>query len=236
MAKVLVIPDTHVRDFWKKAKEIIDNYDKVVFLGDYVDPYEHEFNLNKKELRQKTIKDFKEIIEFAKQYSDKVVLLDGNHLLHYFNTMYACSRFDNLIADEIETLYCENQELFHRCYLIDNVLFTHAGVSEQWVSYVSSMTDIPYENNPVEFINKCPFNYLMSCDWYRGGRDMHSGPEWLDVHQLAYEVSILPGYYHVFGHTSILKAIKEPSYACVDTQELYELDTLTREINCLENF
>ena len=80
MAKVLVIPDTHVRDFWKEAKALIDNYEKVIFLGDYVDPYPHEFNMSYDDLRKKTIDDFVEIINFCKDYPDKVILLDGNHV------------------------------------------------------------------------------------------------------------------------------------------------------------
>ena len=37
--KILIIPDVHGRSFWKKAVETGD-YEKVVFLGDYADPYE----------------------------------------------------------------------------------------------------------------------------------------------------------------------------------------------------
>lgn len=33
---ILIIPDVHGRTFWKYA---IDKYDKVIFLGDYLDPY-----------------------------------------------------------------------------------------------------------------------------------------------------------------------------------------------------
>ena len=43
MNKVLILPDIHGRQFWKKPCENIDNYDKVVFLGDYLDPYNFEF-------------------------------------------------------------------------------------------------------------------------------------------------------------------------------------------------
>ena len=37
--KILVIPDIHGRCFWRLHVNNIDKYDKVVFLGDYVDPY-----------------------------------------------------------------------------------------------------------------------------------------------------------------------------------------------------
>ena len=74
MNKVLILPDIHGRKFWKKPCENIDNYDKVVFLGDYLDPYNFEFISV-----EEAIKNFKEIIELKRNNMDKVVLLLGNH-------------------------------------------------------------------------------------------------------------------------------------------------------------
>ena len=47
MAKrILVVPDVHGRLFWKEpVKEFFDTVDRVVFLGDYLDPYEGEEGL-----------------------------------------------------------------------------------------------------------------------------------------------------------------------------------------------
>ena len=39
--KILIIPDVHGRRFWRDAIES-DDYDKVIFLGDYLDPYPDE--------------------------------------------------------------------------------------------------------------------------------------------------------------------------------------------------
>lgn len=39
--KILIIPDVHGRTFWKKALDT-GEYEKVIFLGDYVDPYEFD--------------------------------------------------------------------------------------------------------------------------------------------------------------------------------------------------
>ena len=45
--KVLVIPDVHSRKFWRKAiADNIGNVDKIIFLGDYLDPYENEIDKN----------------------------------------------------------------------------------------------------------------------------------------------------------------------------------------------
>ena len=37
--KILIIPDIHGRDFWIEPCKHIDEFDKVIFLGDYHDPY-----------------------------------------------------------------------------------------------------------------------------------------------------------------------------------------------------
>ena len=39
--KILIIPDVHGRSFWRPAVASGD-YDKIIFLGDYVDPYPDE--------------------------------------------------------------------------------------------------------------------------------------------------------------------------------------------------
>ena len=72
--KILVIPDVHGRTFWHVAKEIVDNVDKVVFLGDYLDPYPEE-NITPDD----ALIEFCKILEFKEQYMNKVVLLIGNH-------------------------------------------------------------------------------------------------------------------------------------------------------------
>ena len=38
--EILVIPDIHGRIFWKDATKFDG---EIIFLGDYVDPYPHEF-------------------------------------------------------------------------------------------------------------------------------------------------------------------------------------------------
>ena len=75
--KILVIPDVHGRTFWHAAKEIIDNVDKVVFLGDYLDPYPEEGITP-----DDALSEFCKILAFKDKYPDKVVLL----ILYKLNT------------------------------------------------------------------------------------------------------------------------------------------------------
>ena len=40
--KILIVPDVHGRIFWRRAKELVKSYQKIIFLGDYLDPYSYE--------------------------------------------------------------------------------------------------------------------------------------------------------------------------------------------------
>ena len=40
---IIIIPDLHGREFWRKAVNELPEDAHVVFLGDYLDPYEDEW-------------------------------------------------------------------------------------------------------------------------------------------------------------------------------------------------
>ena len=89
---MIVIPDVHGRLFWKEAIAAAKEDEKIIFLGDYLDPYSYEFEedplmaqfAETYETRSNhVLNNFKEIIEFKRQNPDRVVLLLGNHDFHY---------------------------------------------------------------------------------------------------------------------------------------------------------
>lgn len=44
--QIIVVPDVHGRVFWKEpVREYLDVVDRIIFLGDYLDPYENEVGL-----------------------------------------------------------------------------------------------------------------------------------------------------------------------------------------------
>ena len=98
--QILIIPDVHGRPFWHYAEEHGEDFDKIIFLGDYVDPYseEHISPLD-------ALNEFKVILDFYEAHPDKVVLLLGNHDLHYYSSHYldicACDRYDEVHADQL---------------------------------------------------------------------------------------------------------------------------------------
>ena len=90
MGKILILPDVHGRQFWKDAcLNHKDEFEKIVFLGDYVSPYPYEEISNKK-----AIDVFEEVLKFKKENPDKVVLLMGNHDFSYINSSICECRTD----------------------------------------------------------------------------------------------------------------------------------------------
>ena len=88
--KVLVIPDIHCRKFWRKAiANNIHRVDKVIFLGDYLDPYINEFafidNMECKSYSdtEGVLNMMNDIISLKKNEPDKYILLCGNHVSSY---------------------------------------------------------------------------------------------------------------------------------------------------------
>ena len=145
----LLIPDIHGRIFWK---EEIEYYSKekypnlvIVFLGDYVDPYDFE-GITRKD----AIDNFKEIIKLAKE-DNRVHLLIGNHDMHYWYDASYKSRVDHKNYDKIKDLFLKNFTLFNIAYeeTINNkkYLYTHAGVSSFWLRHLQFIGKLSVQNN-----------------------------------------------------------------------------------------
>ena len=65
MTKWIIIPDVHGRPFWRTAVKGQEG-EKIIFLGDYVDPYDWEGILP-----GEAFKELKDIIEFKKEHPDE---------------------------------------------------------------------------------------------------------------------------------------------------------------------
>ncbi|MDR1879170.1 MAG: metallophosphoesterase [Bacteroidales bacterium] len=143
----IIIGDIHGSRFWKKTVEDNPNC-RYVFLGDYLDPFE---NMDNNELTD----NLKEIIQLKKDNPDNVVLLLGNHDMHYITSdMCPSLRFDLSIYEKANELFIHNFHLFHYAYQIESCIFTHAGISHEWFvnDFQGDITnDIAEQlNNPTE--------------------------------------------------------------------------------------
>ena len=121
--KHIVIGDIHGRDAWKNVST--KAFDKIVFIGDYVD------STSLSDLA--ILENLKKIIALKKRHPEKVVLLLGNHDIHYLHyPHFQCSRFRPSMQGDLTALFRKNAGLFQVAYQKDNYLFTHAGVTNNW--------------------------------------------------------------------------------------------------------
>lgn len=223
MSKILIVPDVHGRSFWHKAEELIDYVDKVVFLGDYLDPYGHEgitFDT--------ALEEFDKILEFKDKYDDKIVMLIGNHDCHYINTSFMdCSRLNYLKRQDIHELYMKHIDKFQLIWEFDTWLFSHAGVYDEWMETCKFTLD---DLRNFEEFRKDKFPSLACLSFYRGGWNRTGSCVWADLRE-SLKHKLLEGYHHVVGHTQLeSEPYKADTITCVDVRRCFILDTETGEI------
>lgn len=249
--KYLIIPDVHSRDFWREpVNKVLSETDaKIVFLGDYVDPYPYEFCESNGEetifiqkhiqswndLSDYTVKTLSDIIEIKKTYPDRVILLLGNHDCSYMISTHICScRHERPIHSKIiETLFLENRELFQLAYedTVNNVhyIFSHAGINKKyaWDCFFEEVN----EDNVVELFNKAfiennygILNSLALFSFWRGAWNANYGSlVWADAREWLQGGQEAYGF-SIVGHTQLENHRLEENFAFLDSRECFSLD------------
>ena len=195
----VVFGDIHGSTYWKTVVEENPSC-RYIFLGDYLDPYE---NISCNQL----INNLKEIIQLKKERNDDVVLLLGNHDVHYIRLdIDPCCRFDEVIAKDAYYLFTENIHLFTYAFQEGNRIFTHAGISEKW--FFEDFGGDTEKNIAEQLNNPHPDQLpaLYRCGWYRGG-DINAvgGIFWADIDELNVP---LRGYIQFVGHNRVGKTTR----------------------------
>lgn len=300
--KIAAIGDIHSREIWKEVVEHASKHaDKIVLLGDYIDPYPEEikegliylktfeeydwskhnwydvpderefepmedldpewsdedinlsdeeyfkkyygkkdggedlkkyydkdgkFNWNdyfddkypEEKLKKYKYKTFEEnisvlndIIDFKKKNNDSVILLLGNHDAHYmYPEIDKCSRFDTTHWKKFEKRYRDNKDLFQYAYQIKNNLFTHAGVTYEWVkTFKNTLKNQGLKDdysNMADVINKMGNNpatnrILNVSGGARSGSLLSGGPTWADYDETRLDYII--GLNQYVGHSQM---------------------------------
>ena len=224
MAKILIIPDVHGRKFWHKAKELIDEVDQVVFLGDYLDPYSREGITFEDALNE-----FEQILEFKEKHSDKVVLLVGNHDMHYIQLEFMnCSRLNVYRRVEIHDLFMNNIDKFQLVHEIDSYLFSHAGVYLEWTKKYQITLQELFDFK--KFL-KGRWSTLEDVSYERGGWCKVGSCVWADIMESIHNELPVIFKRQIVGHTQM----QENPYitskiACLDVRKCFILDTETDNI------
>lgn len=124
--KIVVFADIHGRATWKTILSREAGADKYVFLGDYFD--NHTISANNQCLN------FLDIIAFKRTHPENVELLIGNHDFPYImHKDYGWSGYQKQGSKLIEPLFDDHKQYLRVAYKHNNILFTHAGVSEVWL-------------------------------------------------------------------------------------------------------
>lgn len=210
--KVLIVPDVHGRSFWK---EPCYNWpDQIIFLGDYHDPYPWQV------LEKESLENLKELVEFYKNNSERIICLMGNHDANYIIYKNFADRLDTIQYDSIKALLSElNLKIIHQ---IEDVLFSHSGVLKKWLE-VNNLTLDSLKS--IDLNNKA----LADISPMRGGLSEVGGVLWGDVIEYNYKEHI-PNIYQVFGHTQSDHEIITKDFACLDCRRCFTMDTETKEI------
>ena len=230
-----IIGDIHGRTIWQK----LYRPDAVnIFVGDYFDPY------NRAELYgddddddddndhghpefitvTKCIDNLSEIIQLKQANPHNVVLLLGNHDLHYFDIGEKYSRYSYSHAQRISNFLLQNMSAFNGiAYNIDNkVLVSHAGVTLKWLErhefpIVAELTpeNVALHINALFFDGYSPelhywqglnhFSFDACCDsWDFRGSSVGAPPVWVRPETLlANNAFADTDYVQVVGHTKM---------------------------------
>ena len=226
--KHIAIGDLHGRDTWQHVDT--KSYDKIIFLGDYVDS---------EMLSDLAILDnLKKVIALKKRMPEKVELLLGNHDVHYLHyPRFKCSGFRPSMQRELTALFLKNAELFRIAYQKDSYLFTHAGVTNNWYGEVMRTPLLKeiceQEENLAGQLNRLEQTTyrgtLYDVGIERGGYG-YGGPLWADLKETF--TDMLHDYNQIVGHTRVdeIRTIsyggRSMTYTDVLTtmEQFYEID------------
>lgn len=206
MSELIIIPDVHGRPFWRDAVKGHEE-DRIVFLGDYLDPYAWE-GITPEEAFEALM----DIIALKKAHPDNVTLLLGNHDLGYLDQSICTCRMDWRRKTDIHEVLLENLDLFDLVHIEQagglDLLFSHAGISEKWArEYGDLFGEGPFDplvlNRALHDEKARPdlFRSLSCVSWSRGGLDDFGSPVWADVNDYLDGDRLLGGFLHLFGHT-----------------------------------
>lgn len=208
--KVLIIPDIHCRKFWRKAlSDNTDKVDKVIFLGDYIDPYPDEIEENPELMECNNFYDsenllimLNDIVSLKKINPNKYILLCGNHTCSYiWSNFSAATRTDRKNWKNYHNFFLENLEYFNLVWIEDNCIFSHAGISKGWASeflyhYMKYDEGTELEKNSLVFetarvlkdtqlkdFNKHYISAIRCISSYRWGGAPYGSCEWADIRE-----------------------------------------------------
>ena len=214
--KIIVIGDIHGHDSWKQIIVQEQTFDKVIFLGDYWD----SFHVPVKQ----QLGNYLDIQKFRDNNPDTVITLLGNHDYHYiYPTQYSGWKLNTkLLATPLLNEDLQSQKLPF-VYRYEDILFSHAGVTNYWLREVAKCTLEELQFNEVQ-LRLFDWNGRMGNDPY--GDTISNSPLWVRPKSLKKDA--LLEHRQVVGHTNFCQIRKHKG-------SLYFCDTLPFEYLVIED-
>lgn len=204
MARVLVIPDSHLNvENIERGVELAKKKfaDHIVLLGDYFDNWDA------------TYEDYEKMAKYLKNLlrtNPIVVPLYGNHELSYIDPLrFRASGYRGYCAD-IVTNCVKNDHRFLYAFALDGVLYSHAGVTKNWLKYnrLLSASNIRLALGPskganrvADVVNGCSDLGPLGAVGPRRGGSSVPGPLWCDASEL--DLDPAGNFTQVVGHTPV---------------------------------
>lgn len=217
--KTLILGDIHGRTCWKDIIDL-EQPNHIIFLGDYVTTHEYISP-------EQQVQNFLDIIEYRKEHPE-IIMLQGNHDEQMAGYSWAeMSGWDYHLYHELNTinfkeLLLQNTQL---AYIKDNVIYSHAGVSQYWFDNVSKCSTLE-EVCTLQPDERLAYNYITGYgEGY--GNSISQSPIWIRPQSL---IKSLPeGYTQVVGHTpvSTISNIKDLINTC--SENIYLCDNLPNQ-------
>lgn len=200
MAKVIVVPDSHTKiEVLKEGIELATKLraDHIVLLGDYFDDW------------TATAEDNYAMLDFLKEALVKhknIIPLYGNHEMSYMTGKLCSGNIVSMAEDLGKKLKDDHRFLF--AVAIDGALYTHAGVTKQWlldnaVGYNNDIRKGVSANTLEQRINGLDnFGPLCAVGEARGGLpNVAPSPLWADLKELI--ADDVPKLTQIVGHTPV---------------------------------
>ena len=209
MSKFFIIPDVHLKPWmFENADSYVTegDYDGVILLGDLVDDWNQQRNLD---LYNET---FDAAIHFVEKHPNTLWCI-GNHDISYVWGMMESGysytaeelvrrRFDELM----ESLPPENSGFIHK---IDHVLFSHAGLTQSFV-----LTHFGYGDSDLDYI-VARINQMEEAELWTDNSPIWARPQ--DGEMRIYPKDIM----QVVGHTPVSAPLEEENLLTLDTFSTY---------------
>lgn len=218
--RTLVLGDIHGRLVWEDIIKKEKDVDKIIFLGDYVTT--HELISDEQQLFN-----FENILTYKEYNPEKVILLRGNHDLWKFS-WGDCSPYPSSWLEK-KLLFDFNQfsRLSQWIYIQDNIIFSHAGVSQVWLDNNNLKLEDVNNQGWSEIFGFTPNNWSDN-----SGTSITQPPTWIRPESLAR--CAVNNYIQVIGHTTVSKIFDMHSFN-KEYPHIWLCDSLPAEYLVIDN-